>query len=233
MPKLSPRLEAILSLLEPCRYLADIGTDHGLVPVTAVKRGIAAAAIATDIRSAPLAAAEARIIREELGDKIETRLGDGLLALSGAAPDSVVIAGMSGQRMVAFLSAAPQSLRAAKQLVLQPNRGADHVRRWARARNWHLRSEAMLCEGKWFFVFCDFVRGEGLDPAYPLPSAEDELRLRVGPHLANRKDPVAHRYCEVQRAQYQRLVRLGAAHHSSSLRLFESACALLKPEGPL
>ena len=49
--RLSPRLDAILEGLSPCALLADIGTDHGLVPIAAVVRGIAQRAMATDLRA--------------------------------------------------------------------------------------------------------------------------------------------------------------------------------------
>ena len=55
MTPLSVRLEAVLQLLRPCAVLADVGTDHGLLPVAAVQRGLAERAIAADLRGGPAA----------------------------------------------------------------------------------------------------------------------------------------------------------------------------------
>ena len=38
--KLSERLEMVLSFVEPGESAADVGTDHGHVPVELVRRGI-------------------------------------------------------------------------------------------------------------------------------------------------------------------------------------------------
>lgn len=61
--RLSERLEAVVAALAPCELLADVGTDHGLVPIAAVVRGIAVRAIAADLRVAPLAGAQRTIER--------------------------------------------------------------------------------------------------------------------------------------------------------------------------
>ena len=53
------RIETILSMIPPCRAVADIGTDHGRVALAALKRGIAGRAVATDISAASLSKARA------------------------------------------------------------------------------------------------------------------------------------------------------------------------------
>ena len=132
MPRLSARLEAVVQLLQPCRTLADVGTDHGLVPVAAVLRGIAAHAIAADLREAPLRSARRNIERARVGERVAIVQGDGLLALQGRAVDAVTIAGVSGQLMVRLVEAASQVLASVAQLVVQPNSDAPVVRAWAR-----------------------------------------------------------------------------------------------------
>ena len=44
--KLSERLEMVLSFVEPGESAADVGTDHGHVPVELVRRGIVKKAVA-------------------------------------------------------------------------------------------------------------------------------------------------------------------------------------------
>ena len=56
--KLPPRLEAIAQLVpEGCR-LADVGTDHGLLPVRLLENGVIQSAVASDLRPGPLSAAK-------------------------------------------------------------------------------------------------------------------------------------------------------------------------------
>ena len=121
MTNLSPRLEMVLQLVHPCALLADVGTDHGFVPVAAVQRGIAARAIAADLRTRPLFSARRHIERTGVIDRVAVVQGDGLQALASQPVDAVVMAGMSGSLMVRLCDAAPLVLASLQQLIVQPN----------------------------------------------------------------------------------------------------------------
>ena len=59
--KLSERLELVLSFVEPGESAADVGTDHGHVPVELVRRTIVKKAVAMDVRKGPLSRATENI----------------------------------------------------------------------------------------------------------------------------------------------------------------------------
>ena len=59
--QLSPRLKLIADLVKEGSVVADIGTDHGYIPVYCVKNGISPSAIAMDVNPMPLAKAEENI----------------------------------------------------------------------------------------------------------------------------------------------------------------------------
>jgi tRNA (adenine22-N1)-methyltransferase len=99
-----------------------------------VQRGVAASAIASDLREAPLRVARRNVERARLEGRVSLAQGDGLVGLAGLGVDAIVLAGMSGERIVELCSATPEVLRSAEQLVLQPNSGAHIVRAWAVAR---------------------------------------------------------------------------------------------------
>ena len=61
--KLSARLAAVAALVEPGSRVADVGTDHGYIPIYLVQTGIADRAIAMDVRSGPLERARAHVDR--------------------------------------------------------------------------------------------------------------------------------------------------------------------------
>ena len=52
--KLSKRLEMIASFVKPGSRLADIGTDHGYIPIALTERGVILSALAMDVRKGPL-----------------------------------------------------------------------------------------------------------------------------------------------------------------------------------
>ena len=53
--RLSPRLQMVADFVPPCAYAADIGTDHGYLPIWLLQNGVIRSAIAADIHAGPLA----------------------------------------------------------------------------------------------------------------------------------------------------------------------------------
>jgi len=224
MTPLSARLETIVQLLRPCAVLADVGTDHGLVPVAAVERGVAERALAVDLRDAPLRNARRNIERAGVAARVVLLQGDGFLPLQNQPVDAAVMAGMSGILMVRLCEAAPQVLATLQQLVVAPNKDVPLVRAWARGNGWHLRDERMVQERGRFFTVCALVKGSGADPAYAVSGWTAEALCLVGPHLLLRKDPVALGYCAEQRARLGDLVQDGVGGLGSELASYQAAC---------
>lgn len=227
MTPLSARLEAVLELLSPCRVLVDVGTDHALVPVAAVERGIAARAIASDLRDAPLLSARHGIRASPAADRILILREDGLSALAPGSVDAVLMAGMSGELMVQLCTAAAHVLADATQLVLQPNSDVVVVRAWALRNEWHLSDERMVLERGQFFVVCAFRRGSGPDAAYAVPAWQEADLCLVGPHLLTRKDPAALRFCEWQCQRLGPLMARDIASVRAELGVWQAACAYM------
>ena len=226
---LSRRLQCVLELVRPCAVLADVGTDHALLPVAAVRHGIAARAIAIDLREAPLRGARAHIERSGLADRVLVVQGDGLLALQHLEARAVVIAGMSGESMLRLIEAAPAQLARLEQLVLQPNQNVELIRAWARGRGWHLEDERLLEERGRFFVVCAFTPVQGEDPAYSVPGWTPAALCHVGPWLLARRDPVALRWFERQRERLSRCVAQGSSELLPELSIWEAACQAMRP----
>ena len=93
---LSERLSAAASLVKGGGILADIGTDHGYLPIYLIQSGKIEKAIAADIGKMPLENARKSVVQYELADKIELRLSDGLNSFRENEVDEIVFAGMGG-----------------------------------------------------------------------------------------------------------------------------------------
>ena len=126
-PALQPRLRAIADLVPAGSRLADIGTDHGYIPIDLLLDGRISAAIATDIGALPLDHARRTARCCGLTEGIDFRLGDGLAPLAPGEADVIVIAGMGGDSVAAILSAAPWA-REGPLLLLQPMSKAEVLR---------------------------------------------------------------------------------------------------------
>jgi tRNA (adenine22-N1)-methyltransferase len=207
--------------------LADVGTDHGLIPIAAVQRGIAERAVAADLRLAPLRLAQRNITAASLTERVLMLRADGLRAFARGAIDAVVMAGMSGEQMVRLCDAAPALLSGVAQLVLQPNSDAGVVRAWALERGFHLIDERMLRERGQFFVTCAFRHGSGPDPAYDLPPFRRSDLCLLGPLLLAHKDPTALRFFDWQCARLSSLVEQRAHGLERELEIWRAAHAFV------
>lgn len=222
--RLSERLEAVISALSPCELLADVGTDHGLVPIAAVVRGIAARAIAADLRAAPLAGAQRTIERAGLAERVRVLRSDGLQELAGLGIDALVMAGMSGTLMARLCERVPSALCNVRRFVAQANTGAADIRRWARGAGWHLVDELVVEEAGRFFTVCVFAPRSESDPdPYAIPGWSEEHLLRVGPRLLSGSSPASRRWYQAQVARLDTLVQRGAPDRAGELAMWTAA----------
>lgn len=74
--QLQPRLRLLADMVPAGAHLADIGTDHGYLPVWLMQQGRITSAIAADIGPEPLAHAGAP--RRNTAPALDLRLCDGL-----------------------------------------------------------------------------------------------------------------------------------------------------------
>lgn len=153
--QLSPRLKLIADLVKEGSVVADIGTDHGYIPVYCVKNGISPSAIAMDVNPMPLAKAEENIALYGLEDSITTRLSNGLEALKKDEADTVVIAGMGGLLMINILSEGICAISEKTHLILQPMIAQRELRGYLYENGFVIDGE-YVCreENKFYNIIC-------------------------------------------------------------------------------
>ncbi|MBQ6249084.1 MAG: SAM-dependent methyltransferase [Oscillospiraceae bacterium] len=162
---LQPRLQMLADLVPPAAALADVGTDHGYLPVYLLQKGAICQAIASDIGAEPLD--HARRTAEEYGVSLELRLCDGLQGIAPEEVDTVVIAGMGGESIITILSAAPWTKNGCR-LILQPMTRQELLRRWLAENGYRFTAERLVEDkGTIYPILC--VEG-GAQP--PLSEAE-------------------------------------------------------------
>ena len=99
---ISRRLELVANLVTH-NVIADIGTDHGYVPIYLYKQGKIKKAYACDVRTGPLEKCKQNIALYGAEDVIETRLGSGLIPLHPGEAETAIMAGMGGMLIVHIL----------------------------------------------------------------------------------------------------------------------------------
>ncbi len=124
--KLPPRLAAIADIIPAGAKLADVGTDHGLLPIRLLLDGKIQSAVATDIRPGPLSRAEENAAFAEIHE-LRCVLCDGLTGVSPEEADTVVIAGMGGENIAGILCEASWACENAL-CILQPMSRPEELR---------------------------------------------------------------------------------------------------------
>ena len=128
--ELSKRLYAVAGLVTEGASVADVGTDHGYVPIYLVINNIASKVIAMDINRGPLERARMHIIGHGLKGKIETRLSDGLKEIEPFEVEGMIAAGMGGGLVIKILEDSKEVVETLKFAVLQPQSEISKVRKY-------------------------------------------------------------------------------------------------------
>ena len=194
---LTPRLACMAALVPPNARLADIGTDHGKLPISLLLDGHIASAIGSDIRSGPLAHAERNA--KEHNVSLSLRLAPGLEAVRAEECDTVTIAGMGGQTIAEILTAAPWTAQGDHLLLLQPMTMIAELRRWLYAHGYAVERETLCREDRRRYVVLS-VRGGAPKRAEGAADYLEQLYLREKKAL----DGMEQGASENKRLAYQR-----------------------------
>ena len=156
MSNLSKRLQVALSFLHGINGFADIGCDHGYLPIEAINRNIVNFAIASDNKRGPFLKAKNNIELAGLTEKIEVRLEDGI----GSYPqtiDAIAILGMGGELIVQILEKA--NLDNIAILVLGPNSEAKQVRFFLQKAGYTIDDESFIKDHNHYYQTIRAIKG--------------------------------------------------------------------------
>ncbi len=194
--KLSKRLEMVASFVERGSRIADIGTDHGYLPIALIERGVSPGAIAMDIGQGPLARAKEHVLACGMEDKIELRLSDGLAELKPGEADSVVIAGMGGELVLHILEQGRALWESTGAFVLSPQSELDKVRIYLEKNGFCI---ARVFEDGKFYTVMLAKRGR--------MSLGRPAHYLYGKYLMEARDSVLALYLEKEKARMQTILR--------------------------
>ncbi|QAT42899.1 tRNA (adenine(22)-N(1))-methyltransferase [Aminipila luticellarii] len=162
MMKLSDRLQMIADLIENGQTVADIGTDHGFLPIYLWESKKSPKLILADISSGSLQKAIDNVEKQGYGKEIlrehfDFRLGNGIEVLADGEADTVVIAGMGGILMTEILGKDLKKTGSMKRFILQPRTGQGKLRWWLEHNGFIIKKEKIVREGKFL---CEIILTE-------------------------------------------------------------------------
>lgn len=184
--QLSKRLSAIARLVTKGSRLADVGCDHGYIPIALTEAGVIPGAIAMDVNEGPLERARQNISQSAAAPYIETRLSDGLTALRPGEADALLIAGMGGCLTIDILNAGIGTVRSMKELILQPQSDIDRVHRFLAENGFLIIQEDMVCEDGKYYQMMKAVLGN--------MEYERDIFFLYGRLLLEKRHPVLQEY---------------------------------------
>ena len=195
---MSRRMQKLASLVTEGNRLADVGTDHGYIPIALVQAGKIPSAIAMDVNRGPLARAEAHIREAGLATYIETRLSDGLRELGAEDADTVLIAGMGGMLILRILTEGTPHLSGVEELILQPQSDVYRVRDWLREHGYRVETEELVEEDGKYYPMMRAVRGQ--------ERRMEQAELYYGKAEVQRSPEVLRSYLETKLQEGQRIL---------------------------
>lgn len=149
---LSLRLERVGANVPFGARLADIGSDHGYLPVALMRRGVITAAVAGEVATTPFHAAQRTVRDNGLEQRITVRLADGLAAIEPHdGITAISVCGMGGETIRDILESGKACLSGQERLVLQPNGGEQPLRHWLMDNGYSIVSEELLRENRFYY----------------------------------------------------------------------------------
>jgi tRNA (adenine22-N1)-methyltransferase len=180
--RLSQRLERVAAQVPAGARLADIGSDHGYLPVALLRRGVIAAGVAGEVALTPFQAAERSVRENGLEQHISVRRADGLAAIEPTdGITAISLCGMGGETIRDILERGKACLNGQERLILQPNGGEQPLRHWLMDQGYRIVFEEVLRENRFDYEIIVAERGAAV-----LYSA---TQLYFGPLLLQARSP--------------------------------------------
>jgi len=199
--KLTDRLLKIASLVTEGKRVADIGTDHGYIPVYLLNQGKVPYAILADVNKGPLENARGEVRHNKLLDKVDLRLGSGIEVLEKGEVDEVIIAGMGGILISELLEAKLEVAHSVDKLILQPMQAQNELRKYLLNNGFEILDEVLVKE--------DFRIYEIIIAKYTGKNTvvSDEIYYEVGTKLIENKDPLLNEFIDKKIYMYNSIIK--------------------------
>lgn len=173
------RIEKIADMVKKGMIVADIGTDHALLPILLIKQNKCLKVYACDISKGPLESAKRNIEKENCSRYIETLCSNGFENVPSDAIGAV-IAGMGYLTAKQILEDAKDRLSSFRQIITEINRDPQLMRQWISDNHYTIDDEAYVYEKGHDYVIISF------NTHYHDSYSDEEIE--IGPILKDAND---------------------------------------------
>jgi tRNA (adenine22-N1)-methyltransferase len=149
---LDKRLLSCAEFVRAGAVFADIGTDHGYLPLFLLRSGRISRAYLSDVNQGPLSSAERNAKAEGLDSACEFILTDGAAALDGKGITDYAICGMGGELIARIIEDAPHLFTTGIRLILQPMTKQECLRRFLSENGFSVIAERFSFDSGKYYV---------------------------------------------------------------------------------
>lgn len=172
---LNARLTMVMTLIESCDTLCDIGSDHGYLPIEALKNGRINKAQIVELNSNPLSIAYENVKKEQRLEDCSFFLSDGLSNVQEEV-SNVVICGMGFDTIMNIIKHDLLRFQEMNQIVLQSNSKVTLLRKEMNDLGFELLDERFIIDRKIPYIALKYRYSK-----HKTSLSDQELYL--GPHL--------------------------------------------------
>ena len=207
--KLSKRLLTVANMVTKGNVVADIGTDHGYLPIYLVQNNISENVIAMDVNKGPLNKASINIRQLHLEDKIDIRLSDGLDSLEKDEANTVTVCGMGGKLIAKILESGRNKISPDSELILSPQSEIQQFREYLLKNGYRIVKEDMLLEDGKFYIIIKCKLDSESRQSYNIEvemleskTVQSDAFLKYGKYLLEHKNDILKEYLIKEQRSY-------------------------------
>ena len=197
--EISSRLKTVACMVDKCRCAADIGTDHGYVPIYLIKNHICSRVIASDINIGPIKKAMLNVKSENLSGRIDCRLGEGLSTIAPGEAEEIVIAGMGGNLIADIIESHIDVFRKSDSFVLQPMQNSEVLREYIYKKGFKILDEELCIDENRFYEIIKIEYASDIEKV-------DSIFYEVGKILIEKKHRYLSKFIESKIENYRKII---------------------------
>lgn len=201
------RLETLCKFVSENSIVADIGTDHGIVPIYLSENSIAKKVIATDISANSLSKLDEKLMLDDSITNIETRVSDGLDCMLEYEVDTLIISGMGGILIKNILDNNLKIAKSIETLILSPNNSADILRKYLYENGFAVVDELDVFENQKYYPILKVKLGKD--------HYNNENEFIFGKHILRKKSVNLYDFLTKEHKKYKNIV-LGIENNSEN-----------------
>lgn len=151
MIKIDDRLNAICRMVDRCKVLLDVGSDHAYVPVWLFQNGVIDEAVISDVNRGPVEVAKKNLERFGYLERSSFVISDGFKDIDVRSVDTACICGMGGELICDIIRQDFEKAKSIGTLVLQPMNSKGCLRRYLYDSGFTITGEDIAVDGRHFY----------------------------------------------------------------------------------